>query len=67
MELFFTCPVKQQLFSSEHYALVDGFSVVEGKERKLEGMVQLEEPCPHCGERHLFKVDEVMCSYGRNK
>lgn len=67
MKFYFTCPIKKNLFSSEHYSLVDGFFVAEGKERKLEGMVQLHEECPHCGELHRFKVDEVMCSYGKNE
>lgn len=67
MKLYFTCPVKNELFDSQHYSLVDGYSVVEGDERKLTGMVQLEEPCPCCGQMHLFNVDEVMCSYGRKE
>ncbi len=67
MKLYFTCPKENELFASEHYSLVDGFSVVDGEERKLDGMVQLDVPCPHCGELHLFKVEEVMCSYGKSE
>ncbi len=67
MKLYFTCPKKNELFASEHYSLTDGFSVVEGEQRKLEGMVQLHESCPHCGELHLFPVDKVMCSYGKKE
>lgn len=67
MQLYFTCPEKKEIFSSSHYSLLEGYKVVEGEERMLHGMVQLDSPCPLCGQKHQYKVEEVMCSYERKE
>jgi len=63
MNLFFTCPIKKEKFSSEAYSLQQGHRIVEDKngEKALQGTVSLTSPCPLCGEQHLFEVEDVLC------
>lgn len=63
MKLTFSCPKTRKRFSSVHYALLPGHSIVatSGGCRTLEGMVELTVGCPECGQKHLFPVGQIMC------
>lgn len=71
MKLFFTCPIKNEPFSSDAYSLEQGHLIVEDKDGKkaLQGTVNLTSPCPLCGKRHQFEVKDVLCPLtgGRNE
>ncbi len=64
MELFFKCPVKATTFAFEDYSLGKDYQIVETEEnqKKLQGMVFLDSPCPLCGQIHRYRVEEVLCS-----
>ncbi len=67
MELYFICPRKGVLFASDGYRLGENHGVREKADggRVLQGEVALTTLCPHCGEKHIYRVDEVICPSGR--
>jgi hypothetical protein len=64
MKLYFTCPETKEVFGSDHYALLENHSIVHTgeRERSLQGMVTLTTGCPICGQKHLYKVEDIVCS-----
>jgi len=69
MNLFFTCPLKKETFSSENYSLQQGHRIVEDEDggKVLQGTVSLTSPCPLCGEKHYFEAKDVLCPLTRRK
>jgi hypothetical protein len=63
MELYFKCPVVDQLFSTSEYAMLENYGVHPDGEggKVLLGRVGLTGSCPLCGGQHNFRVDEVIC------
>jgi hypothetical protein len=64
MHLYFTCPVKNEHFSTTDYKLEKGHTVMTNPEggRELRGSVSLTSPCPLCGGKHRYEVKDVMCT-----
>lgn len=69
MKLYFKCPVKDEIFGSNDYFLHKDHRIVEVGEgdRQLAGMVSLNSGCPVCGQRHSYKVKDVMCSLAKGE
>ena len=67
MKLYFTCPVVQKEFATEKYSLRGGHRIAEDGHggKTLTGFVSLDCPCPLCGGKHLFEVNDVMCPLSR--
>jgi hypothetical protein len=63
MELYFKCPVVDQLFSTSEYAMLENYGVHPDGEggKVLLGKVGLTGLCPFCGGQHIYRVDEVIC------
>lgn len=66
MELVFTCPEKQSVFHSRRYEIVEnkGVRTDEAGRKFLDAKVALTEPCPLCGERHIYQADALACPLG---
>ena len=69
MELTFICPATKTLFRSDEYSLLENHEIIEvsGGQRELKGMVALNGTCPVCGQIHIFRVEDVICSLGGDK
>jgi hypothetical protein len=64
MLLYFTCPAKNDHFSTTDFTLDKEYVVIETPEggRELKGSVSLNSPCPLCGGEHRYEVKDVMCT-----
>ena len=69
MKLYFTCPEKNGVFSSDNYSLGQDYRIIQMEKggRSLEGMVALNSPCPLCGQEHIFSVKDVICPLDKEK
>ena len=61
----FTCPRDNRVFESSAFCIVENQGVVENGNGKrfLDAKVMLEDACPYCGERHVYKADELPCPF----
>lgn len=66
MELVFICPHKAAVFRTRHYEIVEnkGVRTDEGGHKTLDAKVALIEPCPLCGEKHVYAADALACPFG---
>jgi hypothetical protein len=66
MKLIFVCPVKNEVFESENYIILENRGVfTDGAgTRTLDAKVALNESCPFCGEKHVFHARELTCPFG---
>jgi hypothetical protein len=63
MKLVFTCALKEWVFRSDEYRVIEhrGVSVDAAGRKRLDMQVQLSTPCPFCGELHIYAADELAC------
>ncbi|CAG35699.1 hypothetical protein [Desulfotalea psychrophila] len=69
MKLYFNCPKTGVCFSSSHYSLMKGYTIITTAdgERQLQGEVVLKSPCPSCGEKHSYQIKDIMCPATRSR
>ena len=65
MKLVFTCPNRKKVFESGDFRLIENRGVItdETGNKSLDAKVALNEPCPFCGERHVYPVGELSCPF----
>ena len=65
MVLTFVCPNRSQVFQSAAYRIIDNKGVVadESGNKILDAKVALDDPCPYCGEKHVYAARELACPY----
>jgi hypothetical protein len=65
MRLIFTCPEKNKVFESEDFEIIDNRGVTTDNQgnRILDARVALKNPCPLCGQEHVFHVSELACPF----
>jgi hypothetical protein len=65
MNLIFVCPRRQKTFDSAAYRIVDNKGVVvdEQGNKTLDAKVAINDPCPFCGEKHVYAAGELACPY----
>ena len=66
MELVFVCPGTQNVFKSGDFEMTDNNGVItdEDGNRTLDAKVALNRPCPFCGRKHVYLVNELACPFG---
>lgn len=66
MKFVFICPVRNKVFESSHFSLRDNRGVItdEDGNRTLDAEVVLNEPCPFCGEMHVYHASLLSCPFG---
>lgn len=54
-----------QVFKSSNFDLIDNNGIISDKygNKTLDAKVILKEPCPHCGEIHIYHVSELTCPF----
>jgi len=65
MKFIFVCPIKNEVFESSDFKIKDyrGIRTDESGNKTLDAKVALNEPCPFCGKRHVYHVDELSCPF----
>ena len=62
----FVCRVKNQVFESADFKILENRGVItdEAGNKTLDAKVALNEPCPFCGQKHVYHADELSCPFG---
>ena len=65
MNLIFVCPRRQKTFESAAYRIIENKGVVvdEHGDKTLDARVALDDPCPFCGEKHVYAAGELACPF----
>jgi len=63
MELVFVCPETHKVFFSRNFEITDnrGIQTDGAGHKSLKAKVVLQEPCPFCGEQHVYEASELSC------
>ncbi|ABW69047.1 hypothetical protein [Desulfosudis oleivorans] len=63
MKLMFICPVYNRIFESAAFHIVENKGIVPAANggKTLDAKVALDEPCPFCGNTHVFRAEELPC------
>ena len=65
LKLIFTCPTQKCIFENAEFSILENRGVIVDKSGKktLDAKVALTNPCPLCGEKHVYHVSEVACPF----
>jgi hypothetical protein len=65
IKFIFTCPTQSKTFESSDFKIVDNQGVItdETGNKTLNARVALNEPCPHCGRKHMYHAGEIACPF----
>ena len=65
MEFLFVCPYRNETFRTAAFRIVEhrGVRVDANGQKHLDAHVQVDIACPHCGEKHRYAADELVCPF----
>jgi hypothetical protein len=65
MEFTFMCADKQKSFNSNQFTIIDnkGIKTDASGNKVLDAKVILKEPCPFCGEKHIYHAKDLSCPF----
>jgi hypothetical protein len=65
VKFIFVCPNKNEVFESSDFKIVDNRGVItdDAGNRTLDAKVALDEPCPFCGQKHVYHAGELTCPF----
>ena len=65
VKFIFVCPNKNEVFESSDFKIVDNRGVItdDAGNRNLDAKVALDEPCPFCGQKHVYHTGELTCPF----
>ena len=66
MKFIFVCPSKNKVFESADFKILENRGVItdEAGDKTLDAKVALNEPCPFCGQKHVYHAGELSCPFG---
>jgi hypothetical protein len=65
MKFVFVCPNQNEVFESSDFRILDNRGVISDRagNKTLDAKVALENPCPFCGEKHVYHARELSCPF----
>lgn len=65
MKLGFVCPDHGGVFESANYRIVENKGVMTDASgnRMLDAKVAVGDPCPYCGNFHVYHANELSCPF----
>jgi hypothetical protein len=65
MKFIFVCPNQNAVFKTSDFRILDNRGVISDKagNKTLDAKVALENPCPFCGEKHVYHARELSCPF----
>lgn len=65
MQFVFVCPNKNQVFESSDFQVLDnrGATIDDAGNKILDAKVALNNPCPLCGQKHVYRASELSCPF----
>ena len=66
MKFSFVCPNLHKVFESSDFSILEnrGVQTDEAGNKMLDAKVALNEPCPFCGQKHVYHASELTCPFG---
>jgi hypothetical protein len=65
MEFIFICPKRNMTFESADFKVTENQGIISDSSgnKTLDAKVELNEPCPFCGEKHVYLASELPCPF----
>ena len=65
IKFIFVCPNKSKVFESSNFRIIDNRGVTTDNtgNKTLDAKVALDEPCPFCGQKHVYHASELSCPF----
>ena len=65
VKFVFVCPNENQVFESSDFQIVDnrGVTTDHAGNKILDAKVALNNPCPFCGQKHVYRASELSCPF----
>ena len=65
VKFLFVCPNENETFESSEFKILDNRGVTVGDDgsKTLDAKVALNEPCPFCGQKHVYHASELPCPF----
>ena len=65
MKFIFICPKRNMTFESADFKVTENQGVISDSSgnKTLDAKVELNEPCPFCGEKHVYLASELPCPF----
>ncbi len=65
VKFIFVCPNENEVFESSNFKILDNRGVVtdDTGNKTLDAKVALNEPCPLCGQKHVYHAGELLCPF----
>jgi Zn finger protein HypA/HybF involved in hydrogenase expression len=65
MKFIFVCPNQNKVFESADFNIRENRGVItdEAGNKTLDAKVALNEPCPFCGQKHIYHAGELSCPF----
>ena len=65
MKFIFVCPNKSRVFESSNFKILDNRGIItdEAGNKSLDAKVALNDPCPFCGQKHVYPASELSCPF----
>jgi Zn finger protein HypA/HybF involved in hydrogenase expression len=66
MKFIFDCPNQHEVFESADFSILENQGVITDDDgnKSLDAKVALNEPCPFCGQKHVYHASELACPFG---
>ena len=65
VKFIFVCPHKNEVFESSDFSILDNKGIVtdQAGNKTLDARVALNQPCPFCGQKHVYHASELSCPF----
>ena len=65
VNFIFVCPITNKVFESSEFNIRDnrGVTLDDAGNKILDAEVALNEPCPFCGQMHVYRASELSCPF----
>lgn len=70
VKFIFVCPNKNEMFENSDFKILDNRGIIndDAGNKSLDAKVALDEPCPFCGQKHVYHASELSCPFtGKNQ
>jgi hypothetical protein len=65
VKFVFVCPDRNEVFESSNFKILDnrGVTTDDAGNKALDAKVALNEPCPFCSQKHVYRASELSCPF----
>jgi len=69
MKFIFVCPTANEPFHTDAFSIIEnrGIKTDQTGAKHLDAKVRLDAACPFCGEKHIYRADELLCPFEANQ